>query len=140
MKPYVLDTDHLTLSLHAHPAVVARARAVGDEDLAITVITAEEQLTGWYTQVRKARDPDKLARAYQGLYEVVETLKRATILPFTRAAVDRFMELKKALPRLGSHDLMIAAIVLDVKGTLVTRNRSDFDPVPGLRIEDWSKP
>jgi tRNA(fMet)-specific endonuclease VapC len=90
--------------------------------------------------VRKARDPEKLARAYRGLADAIDTFKRLLVLPFTRSAIDRFYDLKKTLPRLGRHDLAIAAIVLECHGTLVTRNWSDFQQIPGLFLEDWSKP
>jgi hypothetical protein len=38
MKPYVLDTDSLTLSEYGHPQLAARVRAVSDVDLAITIL------------------------------------------------------------------------------------------------------
>jgi tRNA(fMet)-specific endonuclease VapC len=128
MMLYILDTDHLTLYRHGQPAVV---------QLAITVVTVEEQLSGWYAQLRQARTPEKLTRAYAGLFDVAEMLRRIRVLPFPAPAVEQYLALKKKLPRLGKLDLAIAAIVLHYQGTLVTRNRQDFAQIPHLLLEDW---
>ena len=69
MSLYVLDTDHLSLYRYGHPEVSAHIEATPADQLAVTIITIEEQLRAWYTQVRRARDMDRLARAYQGLFE-----------------------------------------------------------------------
>ncbi len=140
MSLYVLDTDHLTLLHYGHAEVVARMEATPEEERAITIISVEEQLRAWFTQVRKARDAAQLARAYHGLSQVVETAKSVRVLPFMPSAIERFLELRKALRRVGKFDLAIAAIVLNYDGTVVTRNRQDFGQVPGLRVEDWSRP
>jgi len=138
MSLYVLDTDHLTLLGYGDPQVVTRLAATPVADRAITIISVEEQLRAWFTQVRQARDSDRLARAYEGLLQVIQMAKTLRVLPFSRAAVDRYLDLRKRLPRLGKHDLAIAAVVLEFHGTVVTRNRQDFEQVPHLRIEDWS--
>ena len=139
MSLYVLDTDHLSLYRYGHDEVTARIETTPAGQLAITIITIEEQLRGWYTQVRRARDAESLARAYHGLFEVAETSKIIRVLPFTRLAVDRYLALRTLLPRLGKLDLSIAAIVIEFDGTLVTRNRRDFEHVPNLRLDDWSQ-
>jgi len=64
MSLYVLDTDHLTLLRKGHVEVVRRVSGVPPSDIAITIISIEEQFRGWFTQVRKARDTARLARAY----------------------------------------------------------------------------
>jgi tRNA(fMet)-specific endonuclease VapC len=137
---YVLDTDHLSLYRHGHKTVSARIEATPASDLAITIVTIEEQLTGWYTQIRKARNIDQLERAYRGLVDVIDSARRIQILPFHRAALEEYVGLRKLVKRVGKMDLAISAIVLKHNGTVVTRNRSDFELVPGLVIEDWSKP
>lgn len=87
MSLYVLDTDHLSLYRYGHVAVTARVEATPADQLAVTIITIEEQLRAWYTQVRRTRDAASLARAYQGLFEVAETSKVVRILPFMPQAV-----------------------------------------------------
>lgn len=138
MSLYVLDTDHVTLLRKGHAEVVARVAAKPENDIAITIISIEEQFRGWFTQVRKARDAARLARAYAGLFDVIDMAKKVTVLPFSRAAVDRYVGLKTTLRRLGKHDLAIASVALEWNATVVTRNRQDFETVPNLRVEDWS--
>jgi tRNA(fMet)-specific endonuclease VapC len=140
MTVYVLDTDHLTLIRKGQAEVVARLAATPESDIAITILSIEEQFRGWFTQVRRARDAERLARAYQGLFDVVDMAKSLPVLPFSRAAVDRYLGLRKTLPRLGKHDLAIAAVALEHNATVVTRNRQDFEQVPNLHVEDWSAP
>lgn len=140
MSVYILDTDHLTLLQGGHPEVTARVMNASFTQLTITIITVDEQLTEWYSRLRKARDPHKLALAYDGLFRVVETIQRFSVLPFSLPAAQRYFALRKQLPRLGKMDLEIAATVLEVNGILVTRNWTDFQQVPGLILEDWSKP
>jgi tRNA(fMet)-specific endonuclease VapC len=117
----------------------AHIEATPADQLAVTIITIEEQLRAWYTQVRRARDRDQLARAYRGLFEVAETSKYIRVLPFTSSAVERYLDLRSQLPRLGKMDLSIAAIALEYDGIVVTRNRRDFEQVPHLQLEDWSQ-
>src|SRR6516164_1884256 len=71
MSLYVLDTDMLTLYRRGHETVMRHALTHPPEDLAITVITVEEQLSGWYTLLRRTKDTAKLARVYERLAETV---------------------------------------------------------------------
>ena len=65
MSLYVLDIDMLTLVEEGHVAVGRRFLEQRPEAVAVTVLTVEEQLSGWYTALRKAKQPRKLAWAYQ---------------------------------------------------------------------------
>ncbi len=140
MSLYVLDTDHLSLYRYGHLEVSAHIEATPADQLAVTIITIEEQLRAWYTPVRRARGRDRLVRAYQGFLEVAETSKYIRVLPFTSRAVERYRDLRSQLPRVGKMDLSIAAIALEYDGIVVTRNRRDFEQVPHLQLEDWSQP
>ena len=125
MNLYVLDTDTLQLYQDDNPKVVGRVRAIAPSERAISVMTVEEQLSGWYAQLRKAKGPEKLAWAYRRLAATVR--------------FQRCEQLKKLKLKVRKMDLRIAATVLERGAILVTRNLRDFQQVPGLRIEDWSK-
>lgn len=139
MSLWVLDTDALTLWLRGHRGLATRVAHTRPSQLATTIITVEEILRGWYTQVRRARDDDQLARAYQALQETVEFTRRIQILALTRAAIVRYRALRVAHRRTGVNDLRIAAIVLEQESILVTRNTADFVDIDGLQLEDWSQ-
>jgi len=138
MSLFVLDTDILTLFQRKDPAVVAHVAAHAPSDIAIAVITVEEQLSGWYTQLRKAKDNVKLAWAYFRLAANVRFLARVQILDFDRAAIERYEEFKRSGLKVRKLDLQIAATALHHNATVVTRNLRDFKLVPGLGVEDWS--
>lgn len=139
MSLYVLDTDTLQLFQDEDANVVARVRAVAPADLATSVVCVEEQLSGWYTQLRQAKRPERLAWAYRRLAVTVRFLSRVQIVDFDEPAIRRYEELKRLKIKVRKMDLRIAATVLDRDGVLVTRNVRDFRQVPGLQIEDWSK-
>jgi tRNA(fMet)-specific endonuclease VapC len=139
MSLFVLDTDILSLWQRGHPAVIQQVAAHQADDLAITVITVQEQLDGWHTRLPHAKTAKQTADLYQRLLETVHFLARVKILPYSESAVLRYEQLRKQKLNLGKMDLRIAAIVLELGMTLVTRNVRDFGRVPGLGFEDWSK-
>ncbi|MCL1470991.1 type II toxin-antitoxin system VapC family toxin [Argonema antarcticum] len=64
--------------------------------------------------------------------------KQVNVLEFNHDAYSCYTELLRQRIRIGTQDLRIAAIAISRNGILVTRNRRDFERVPGLVFEDWS--
>jgi tRNA(fMet)-specific endonuclease VapC len=90
----------------------------------------------------------ELAFGAQNSQRVAENLERLQrfcsafqSLPFDDAAADRYGGLRALLRRegrpIGGTDLLIAAIALAAKVTLVTRNAEEFARVPQLALETW---
>src|SRR5260370_9988582 len=139
MSLHVLDTDMLTLVEEGHPVVSRRFVQQRPEDVAITVLTVEEQLSGWYTALRKAKQPKKLAWAYRRLADAVRFLARLQILTYSEPAMERYEDLRKRKVKIKRMDLRIAATALEYGAILVTRNSKDFKQGPGLQIDDWTQ-
>lgn len=138
MTLWILDTDTLSLFLHGESKVCQRVGRVAPDELAVTIITVEEVLTGWYAEIRRARRDDQLVRAYAALQEAVEFFCCVRILPFNQDAILRYHELRQQYRRLGTNDLRIASVAMNHLGVVVTRNQGDFGLVDGLITEDWS--
>lgn len=135
---FVLDTDILSLFEQGHPRVVAEVLQRPVKQLSFTVISLEEQLSGWYTLLRRCRKPEQFERAYGGLAATFTTLSRFPILDFPGEAIAKFEWLQSLKLGVRSPDLRIAAITLIQDATLVTRNTADFQRVPDLRIANWA--
>ena len=59
------------------------------------------------------------------------------IVAFDESAARKFDELRRQRLRIGSMDLKIAATALVHDALLLSANLSDFQRVPGLRVENW---
>ena len=137
---YLLDTDHVSLDQRGHPLVTARINALGPDQVAISVITVEEQVRGWLAVIRAAKNGETRTAAYTRLRATVEYFGSSTLVDYDRAADDLYGALRHQGVRIGTQDLRIAAIALRHDAMLVTRNRRDFGLVPNLRMVDWSVP
>ena len=138
MSLYALDTDILSLLQLDNLVVAKRVLQHSPDELAVTIISVEEQVRAWFTLCRRAKNRTEVAYAYERFTRAVSSLAVMSILSFTESAIDRFESLRRMKLGVKANDLRIAAIALENSATVVTRNRSDFERIPGLRIEDWS--
>jgi tRNA(fMet)-specific endonuclease VapC len=118
--------------------VSSRVLARPPGEVVITVISVEEQISGWYTMLRQAKRPDDLALAFQSLIDTIQSVSQLSISPFPPPTIARYQYLAGLSLNVRHMDLWIAATVLEAGATLVTRNRRDFGRIPGLQIEDRS--
>lgn len=138
MSLFVLDSDTLSLFQAGNPNIAARVERCAPGEVATTVISIDEQLRGWFSLVRKAKKPSQIAFAYDRLARSVSHLSQMRILTYTETAIATYEQFKKSKVSRGGNDLRIAVIALENGGIVVTRNVGDFEPIPGLRVEDWS--
>lgn len=138
MSLYVLDTDQVSLSQRQHPFVLQRMAEVGRNSLATTIITVEEQIQGRFQIIKRASGGEKLIGAYADLQNTIGYFTTFQVLPFDSVANVYYEALQRQKVRIGTQDLRIAAIVLSVRGILVTRNWRDFGKISDLVLEDWS--
>ena len=139
MTTFVLDTDMMSMLQRGHPGVAAHFGHHQPYEVATTIITVEEQLSGWYALLRRAKAPTDLVRVYGYMSETVRFLGTLPILTFTDGAAGVYERLRRRHPRIGRMDLRIGAIVIAHDATLVTRNLSDFKEIEDLVVEDWSR-
>ena len=135
----VLDTDHFSEWERAS-AAGGRLRArleAAEPELAVTVITVEEQMRGWLAEISRHHEPHGQIAPYAKLQRQVEVFADWMILPWDTPAAELFLNLRRQGVRVGSLDLKIACITLAHGATLLTRNASDFARVPNLRLENW---
>jgi tRNA(fMet)-specific endonuclease VapC len=135
---YLFDTDTLTLYQRLHAAVVRNVFYHLADDIQVTSVTLEEQLSGWFTMMRSAKTPQQVETAHNRLSEAIRSLSLWDIVPFTVNAVTRYQDLLRQRLNVGGNDLRIGSIALETGAIVVTRNLRDYRRIPKLRCEDWS--
>lgn len=135
------DSDVLTEILLGTPEFVQRLKSVAPEDQAVPVIVVEEILRGRLNTIRQAeagKSRISLDVAYALFARTFTDFQSLRILPYPAEADDLVKAWRKAKVRGSTHDLRIAASCVCAEATLVTRNRRDFERVPGLTVELWT--
>lgn len=138
MSLWILDTDCVSLFQQAHPFVRERVNAVIPQEIAVTIITLEEQLYGRLNRIRRANSRDTLISTYAKLRATIDYFKTVNLLDFDQEAYTCYAELLRQRIRIGTQDLKIGAIAISKNAILVTRNGRDFERIPGLVFEDWT--
>jgi len=96
-------------------------------------------MRGWLAVIARVRNHSKEVAAYQRLQTLLRFFNEIPVLDYTDVVAARFEDLKGSRLRIGSMDLKIAAIALSHDGLLLSANLKDFQKVPDLRVEDWTK-
>lgn len=132
MISYMLDTNICIHVINVRPpAVLARFRLERLGRIGVSSVTAAE-LTFGVAKSGSARNRTALEMF----------LAAVEVLPFDASAIWHYGDLRAALERrgqpIGALDTMIAAHALACNAILVTNNTREFEPVPGLRLENWA--
>jgi len=129
---YLLDTNTCIQFLRNRDSAVKRKMAAVDyEDVVLCAVVKAELYYG----AQRSPQPD------HSLAMLREFFAGFISLPFDDPAAEEYGRLRAQLSKrgtlIGPNDLMIAAIALANKATLVTHNTREFSRVEGLRLEDW---
>lgn len=142
MPDYLLDTDHLGIlqrPLQLEAAVLkSRLESVGDHNVAVSVVSFQEQTLGWLNYINRARETRKVVFGYAMLQSLIDVYGKLNVVPFDGPAANVFDALQQAKIRVGTMDLRIAAIAISRNLAVVTRNTVHFSKIPGLHCEDWT--
>jgi tRNA(fMet)-specific endonuclease VapC len=135
------DADVLTEILSGNPVLAARAAKVPPHEQAVPIIVIEEIVRGRLNAIRQAeagRAKISVPRAYELFDRTLDAFRHVLTLAYVPAADELYEEWRRRKMRGGTHDLRIAAICVVHSATLITRNRRDFDSIPGLSLDVWS--
>src|SRR3990172_12486171 len=125
----VLDTDHMSLLEWGSDSAALLRERLADRDereVATTIINYEEQIRGWMAYIAGARSLAEQVEAYRRLRSHLDNYRQIPVLDFDDAAAEVYQQLRRDRVRIGTMDLKIAAIVISLDATLLSRNRRDF--------------
>ncbi|HEX5983084.1 MAG TPA: type II toxin-antitoxin system VapC family toxin [Solirubrobacterales bacterium] len=124
----LIDTSVL---IHAERRGQSLDEAIGDQDRAVSVITASELLHGVH-RARTSAIRARRAAFVEHLLSAMEPLPITTAV--ARAHAEIWAELENDGSSIGAHDLWIAATALNQGMPVATANTRDFSRIPGLDV------
>ncbi len=131
---FLLDTNHWIFLLKGRtPALKQKLDTVSPEDVRFCSVVKEEL---YYGAHKHANRQARLA-ILQNLFSRHESAD------FDDAAAAEAGQLRQELEKrgevIGAHDLQIAAVAVVQGWVLVTNNTREFQRIPRLKLEDWTR-
>jgi tRNA(fMet)-specific endonuclease VapC len=131
---YLLDSNACIGWLRSsQPKLVARIKQEAPANIVICSVVVGELIYG-------AEHSSPVHQANNRM-RVQQLRTQFVSLPLNDSAAEEYGKVRAHLSaqgmQIGPNDLMIAAIALANRLTLVTHNVAEFSRVPGLLIEDW---
>ncbi len=108
MALYFLDTDTLSLHQHKHPQVLAAVVAHAADDVCISTVTIEKQISGWSAVARTAKTDADHEFAAILILGLADSWPHFARVPFLNPARRRYEARMKAKLNVGGKDLRIA--------------------------------
>jgi tRNA(fMet)-specific endonuclease VapC len=102
---WILNTDHLSLLQRGHPIIKKRLSTIRAEQIAITIISAEEQIRGRLNVIRQVKSSRELVLPYQRLRDLLQDFSTVNLLDFTEDASGIYNELVRQKIRIGTQYL-----------------------------------
>lgn len=129
---YMLDTNICIYAINGGNAQLdQRLDECETGDLVMSAITLGELEAGFAS----TPSPDAARQQATAVFQAV------AVAPFDEAAARAFGQVQSvAPPKRGAYDRQIAAHAISLGLPVVTNNEQDFEGIPNLRVENWSKP
>jgi tRNA(fMet)-specific endonuclease VapC len=134
------DTDILTQILRGNSAYADRMANLPVAEQSLPIVAVEEVLRGRLNTIRQAeagKAKITIEQAYQFFEQTLKDIRELPVLSYSPQAEGQYQTWRKQKIRGSTHDLRIAAICVAHSVTLVSRNRRDFESIPGLSVEFW---
>ena len=133
MLKYLLDTNIIIYTMKNRPQHVKRRFEQHHGRMGISTVTLGELVFGAERSQQVARN----------LSDIEALTARLEVLPFDNRAAYHFGQIRAVLYSIGRpigpYDMMIAGQARALGLILVTNNTKEFERVPGLLLEDWSR-
>jgi len=133
MLKYLLDTNIVIYTMKNRPQQVKRRFQQHHGRMGISTVTLGELVFG-------AEHSQQVER---NLADIEGLAARLEVLPFDNKAAYHFGQIRATLYRIGQpigpYDMMIAGHARASGLNLITNNVKEFERVPGLLLEDWSR-
>ena len=131
---WVLDTNTVVFCLRGKSAnAMRRLHETAASEVFIPCQVLAELLLG----------AAKSARPVENRQAVLSFLAPFQMRWPNATTVDHYVSIRAALERQGAviseADFWIAATALEIGGAVVTNNTGEFERVPGLMVDDWTK-